>query len=61
MSTLKENKNATRRDHEKALAAYEHSRITFADLMYYSNAAEVAYDKWAASLDDDAYATEVGL
>ena len=46
MSTLKENKSATRRDHEKALAAYEFNRITFADLMYYSKAADAAYNKW---------------
>jgi len=59
MSTLKENKNATRRDHEKALAAYEYSRITFADLIFASNAADVAYNKWLDSLDDAAYEREV--
>lgn len=59
MSTLKENKSATRRDHEKALAAYEFNRITFADLMYYSKAADAAYNKWLDSLDDAAYEREV--
>jgi len=52
MITLKEKKNATRRDHEAALAAYEFNRITFADLIFASNAAEAAYDKWLDSLDE---------
>jgi len=47
MSTLREKRDAARREYEAALAAFEFNRVTFSDLMFASNVAEAAYDKWA--------------